>query len=79
MSKNESIKSELDLLKGLIYLLITALFAVCGFFANTYKNADILDLAFIVAALLVLGVFLIAIFKRHIAKLKELEKLKERK
>ena len=40
MSKNESVKASLDLYKGLIYLIITGIFAVCGFFANNYKTAE---------------------------------------
>ncbi|MDY3673033.1 MAG: hypothetical protein SO038_06985 [Campylobacter sp.] len=31
MSKNESVKASLELYKGLIYLLITGIFAICGF------------------------------------------------
>lgn len=79
MSKNESIKASLDLYKGLIYLLITAIFAVCGFFANNYKTAQMTDLVFIIVALLFLGGFLIFAFKKHYVKTKELENLKERK
>ena len=31
MSKNESVKAQLDFIKGIIYLVITGSFAVCGF------------------------------------------------
>ena len=44
MSKNESVKASLDFYKGLIYLIITGIFAVCGFFANNYKTAEMTDL-----------------------------------
>ena len=44
MSKNESVKASLDFYKGLIYLIVTGIFAVCGFFANNYKTAEIVDL-----------------------------------
>ena len=79
MSKNESVKASLELYKGLIYFLITGIFAICGFFANNYKSADILDLVFIVSSLLALGLFLLFAFKKHYTKIKELENLKERK
>ena len=79
MSKNESVKASLDFYKGLIYLIVTGIFAVCGFFANNYKTAEIVDLVFIIGALLILGMSLIFSLKRHYKKIKELENLKERK
>ena len=79
MSKNESVKAGLELYKGLIYLLITGIFAICGFFATTYKNATLLDLAFIVGALVFLSILLFVALKVQNAKFKELENLKERK
>ncbi len=79
MSKNESVKASLDFYKGLIYLIVMGIFAVCGFFANNYKTAEIVDLVFIIGALLILGMSLIFSLKRHYKKIKELENLKERK
>ena len=38
MSKNESVKASLDFYKGLIYLIITGIFAVCGFLRITIKQ-----------------------------------------
>ena len=79
MSKNESVKASLDLYKGLIYLIITGIFAVCGFFANNYKTAEMTDLLLIISALIFLGIFLAFAFKKHHTKTKELKNLKERK
>ena len=79
MSKNESVKAQLDFLKGLIYLLITAIFTICGYFATTYKVATLLDLAFVLGALAFLGILLFISFKVQKTKIKELENLKERK
>ena len=79
MSKNESVKASLDFYKGLIYLTLTALFTVCGYFANSYKTAEIIDLIFIIAALLILGIFLAFSFRMHHKNIKILENLKERK
>ena len=79
MTKNESVKAQLDFIKGIIYLVITGSFAVCGFFATTYKNATLLDLAFIACALVFLSILLFVALKVQNAKFKELENLKERK
>ena len=79
MSKNESVKAQLDFLKGLIYLLITASFTVCGYFATTYKTATLIDLAFVVGALIFLGFLLLISLKVQKSKIKDLENLKERK
>ena len=58
---------------------VILLFAVCGFFATTYKNATLLDLAFIACALVFLSILLFVALKVQNAKFKELENLKERK
>ena len=54
-------------------------FAVCGFFANNYTTAEMIDLLLIISALIFLGIFLAFAFRKHHTKTKELENLKERK
>ena len=73
MSKNESVKASLDFYKGLIYLIITGIFAVCGFFTNNYKTAEMTDLLLIISALIFLGFFLAFAFRKIIQKQKSLK------
>ena len=75
MSKKEKIKIEIDILKAIIILCLTALFGIFGYSVVHYQTIDIVQGISIIAgiAILIFACFLLA--KRMYKNLKEIEEL----
>lgn len=78
MSKNEKIKAQIDYLKGLIFLLLTAVFAIIGWIVTIRKTAEALDLILVGVGLVILSLVIYAVNKLIFKKFDELGNLKDR-
>lgn len=78
MSKNEKIKAQIDYLKGLIILLLTAVFAIIGWIVTIRKTAEPLDLILVGVGLVILSLVIYAVNKLLFKKFDELGNLKDR-
>ena len=56
MSKNERLKAQIDFLKTIVVLLLTAIFAMAGWLVTIRKTAELFDVLLVGTATLALSV-----------------------
>ena len=71
----ELIKTDIDLLRGLIFAFLGALFSVSGFLFISRKSLDYYEIGFLVAILVALSVVLCLCFWLYAKQRKELKDL----
>ena len=79
MSKNERLKAQIDFLKTIVVLLLTAIFAMAGWLVTIRKTAELFDVLLVGTATLALSVVVFLLVRISIKCLKDLENLKERR
>lgn len=71
----ELIKTDIDLLRGLIFAFLGALFSVSGFLFISRKSLDYYEIGFLVAILVALSIILCVCFWLYARQRKELKDL----
>lgn len=74
MSKKDKIQNQIDYMKSIVLVLITALFAIIGWLATIRARAELLDFILAGVGVVILGASLFVLNRLIQSKFKEIDK-----